>query len=439
MVIVIISTAHRPEAGPPDPSVARSAAEFVVKLRELKAWAGLTYRDLEARARAAGDSLPYTTLSSALGRKTLPRERLVAAFVGACGIDQQSVSAWVEALRRLSMEAAVPRAGRVSWPAMREDERSAGTHGRLGQGGVNRLRAVTGVFQSIGDRYGGHAVVDQMLSNHERASRFLTTGDGSLDDRRRLLAALAYDAAGTAFSCFDAGRLPAALRFYERALELAESAGSVDVQVCVLMDLAFVPVRFDAASDDLRHAAQAAERACQLAKGLGSARVRAACAAREAYANARLHDRRGFERAMGRAVTALERGYDDNDPPWLMWFTESTMHCTLSEGWAALGEHDKALDHAERAVHVADAHHDAHYVRCATWRWLELALARVAAGEPDQGCHDALTGLRLSRPVILSELNVRLAAQFATAISGFRTRTTRDFLAQHHHIASPWT
>ncbi|GAA2081833.1 LamG-like jellyroll fold domain-containing protein [Actinomadura alba] len=87
---------------PPDPDEALSVADFVALLRGLKGWSGLTYRELEKRALDNGDFLPRSTISTALGRGSLPREDLVRALVTACGCDSDTVDAWLSARRRLA-------------------------------------------------------------------------------------------------------------------------------------------------------------------------------------------------------------------------------------------------------------------------------------------------------------------------------------------------
>ncbi|MBW4721309.1 XRE family transcriptional regulator [Saccharothrix obliqua] len=114
---------HR--AGPPRPEDATTAAEFITAMKQLRLWSGLTYRQLEGKARAAGDVLPSSTTATMLGRATLPREQLVSAYARACGLDEDDTRRWVEARRRLAMEPAEPVAvepadpparGRAWWP-----------------------------------------------------------------------------------------------------------------------------------------------------------------------------------------------------------------------------------------------------------------------------------------------------------------------------------
>ncbi|MFI2764311.1 RICIN domain-containing protein [Streptomyces echinatus] len=87
----------------PDPAAAASPAQFVELMRQLRRWADLSYRQLERNATDAGDVLPRATISAALSRDDLPRAELLAAYVRACGGDDDTVDAWLDARRRLSI------------------------------------------------------------------------------------------------------------------------------------------------------------------------------------------------------------------------------------------------------------------------------------------------------------------------------------------------
>ncbi|TQS23093.1 RICIN domain-containing protein [Microbispora sp. KK1-11] len=87
----------------PQPRTATTPAEFAALMRRLRAWSGCSYRQLERRAEAVGDILPRATLADALNRRDLPREDLLAAFVRACGADDDTVAEWVDARRRLAV------------------------------------------------------------------------------------------------------------------------------------------------------------------------------------------------------------------------------------------------------------------------------------------------------------------------------------------------
>lgn len=100
----------------PRPCEAGSPAELVAMMRKLKALAGLSFRQVEAKAEASGAYLPHSTLVSSLNRTTLPREEILVAFVRACGADDSQVAEWVAARRRLALATAtVPESPRRPW------------------------------------------------------------------------------------------------------------------------------------------------------------------------------------------------------------------------------------------------------------------------------------------------------------------------------------
>ncbi|MGN9794794.1 helix-turn-helix domain-containing protein [Streptomyces sp. OZ13] len=89
-------------SGAPDPDRVRDPAEFVAAMQALKDRSGLTYRELTSRAEAVGDVLPRSTVANMLGRTTLPREELVAAFVRACGAGPGELDAWLRLRKELT-------------------------------------------------------------------------------------------------------------------------------------------------------------------------------------------------------------------------------------------------------------------------------------------------------------------------------------------------
>ncbi|MEU1359222.1 helix-turn-helix domain-containing protein [Micromonospora zamorensis] len=89
------------------PDEATDPAEFVDMLRRLKDRSRLTYRQLEQRAAVTGDVLARSTAADILRRSTLPRPEVVAAFVRACGAEDQ-VETWLRARHRLAVGAYAP-------------------------------------------------------------------------------------------------------------------------------------------------------------------------------------------------------------------------------------------------------------------------------------------------------------------------------------------
>ncbi|HZM75479.1 MAG TPA: hypothetical protein VFC19_07115 [Candidatus Limnocylindrales bacterium] len=88
----------------PRPDRVNTPAEFMAAMRALRAWAKLTYRQIEDRALQAGDKLPHSTIATALSRNRIPRESTIASFVRACGGDRKDVEAWLAARKRINSE-----------------------------------------------------------------------------------------------------------------------------------------------------------------------------------------------------------------------------------------------------------------------------------------------------------------------------------------------
>ncbi|WP_432120001.1 helix-turn-helix domain-containing protein [Streptomyces sp. bgisy032] len=97
-------------------------------MRALKAWSGLTYREIAARAQRNGDSLPSSTLATVLGRATLPREDVVRAFVRVCGGEDET-DAWLRARSGIVRAAWTPAGpDGATGPAVNDGEGTDGRH-----------------------------------------------------------------------------------------------------------------------------------------------------------------------------------------------------------------------------------------------------------------------------------------------------------------------
>ncbi|WP_338671594.1 helix-turn-helix transcriptional regulator [Streptomyces sp. SCSIO 30461] len=75
-----------------NPHTAGTAEAFILQLRMLQAWSGLSFVQLSRRA--AKGTLPTSTISDTLRRKKLPKWSFVEAFVSACGGSGTDTAAW---------------------------------------------------------------------------------------------------------------------------------------------------------------------------------------------------------------------------------------------------------------------------------------------------------------------------------------------------------
>ncbi|MEV5570383.1 helix-turn-helix domain-containing protein [Spirillospora sp. NPDC052269] len=85
----------------PDPSAARTTAEFAEQLRRLKRYRGASYREM---ARLSGGTPVVSTLSQADKGERLPSERTLRAYLRGCRLDEDAMTPWLEARGRLAMD-----------------------------------------------------------------------------------------------------------------------------------------------------------------------------------------------------------------------------------------------------------------------------------------------------------------------------------------------
>lgn len=113
---------------PPCPDGVSDPRSFVDRMRALKAWSGLTYREIAVHAHRNGDTLPPSTLAAVLGRATLPREDVVRAFVRVCG-GKDEMDAWLRARSEIARTAWMPAdPGGGPGPALNGGEGADGRH-----------------------------------------------------------------------------------------------------------------------------------------------------------------------------------------------------------------------------------------------------------------------------------------------------------------------
>ncbi|WP_219519014.1 helix-turn-helix domain-containing protein [Nonomuraea ceibae] len=149
---------------PPSPADVTDEAAFVAGLRALKTWSGLSFRQLERRAAAAGDTLPASTASGMLGRVRLPREEVLVAFVRACGLGEEDVRAWARVRAQLTTapaptSAPAPGESAVPWVDGEPEVGGTGRAKRAGRRARGWGRTVAAVAALVAAFAGGAALV----------------------------------------------------------------------------------------------------------------------------------------------------------------------------------------------------------------------------------------------------------------------------------------
>lgn len=221
----------------------------------------------------------------------------------------------------------------------------------------------------------------------------------------------------------DSGRFDDARSHYAEALATARVCGDAALEAHAFCNTAFLAR--DAGRP--REAVRAAQAAQQAAKHLASPRLLSLLALREAGGWAGLADRSGCEQALARAERLFAGGPRDGDPEWMTFYGEAELAGLEAQCWSALGDTERAADHARRAVALQDPH----FTRNIALFTAELA-GNLAAG----GAHEeaAAAGVR-----VLTLLKQVRSARIRTMLDGTarRLRAHRDrgavddFLARH--------
>ncbi|MBT8228178.1 MAG: helix-turn-helix transcriptional regulator [Dactylosporangium sp.] len=202
--------------------------------------------------------------------------------------------------------------------------------------------AFTDVDHRLG---GGHARV--ALGQYVTATVLpLLRGGCSEVVGRELMSAAARLCDLGGFMAFDSGLHGLGLRFYIQALRLAQAGRNRTLGAHILTDMSMQACHLD----DPREAALLAMAGRTTATATGSHATIARCEAMYARALARSGDRRGCERAMSRAETALARIRPDDEPPWTVFFTIDQLDTEFAYAATDLGLHDQVRRLAPRVI-----------------------------------------------------------------------------------------
>ncbi|MGW1812794.1 tetratricopeptide repeat protein [Streptomyces sp. NPDC002125] len=234
-------------------------------------------------------------------------------------------------------------AGPLTLPAQR----------RVGEAEVSAVEKAVRQIRLLDDRHGADGLYRQ-ASQPLRAAYALL--DGGTTTRRSTAERLHTGAGELAISvgwlAHDSGRTEDARSHYAEALATARLAGDAALEAHAFCNASFLARDTGRARESVR----AAEAGQRVAGPLGSPRLLALLALREAGGRAWLGDRTGCEQAIGRARTAFERGERDTDPEWMTFFREAELELLEAQCWSALGDWPRAARHARRATRLQDPH-----------------------------------------------------------------------------------
>ncbi|MFJ4706495.1 tetratricopeptide repeat protein [Streptomyces anulatus] len=286
----------------------------------------------------------------------------------------------------LGLGGAPASAARVSLPTQR----------RVGEAEVNAVEKAVRQIRLLDDRHGADGLYRRAAQPLRAAYELLDAGTTA----RRATSDRLHTGAGelaisVGWLAHDSGRFDDARSHYAEALAMARLAGDAGLEAHAFCNTSFLAR--DAGRP--REAVRAAEAGQRAARTLGSPRLLALLALREAGGRAGLGDRTGCDRAIGRARAAFDRGTAAGDPEWMSFFREAEVELLEAQCWSALGDWSRAARHGRRATALQDAH----FTRNLALYRAQLTCDLARAGRADEAAAtghqvlDLLTRVRSSR------------------------------------------
>ncbi|MEV7232597.1 tetratricopeptide repeat protein [Streptomyces sp. NPDC051020] len=227
------------------------------------------------------------------------------------------------------------------------------TRRRVGEAEVTAVEKAVRQIRLLDDRHGGDGLYRRAAQPLKAAYALLdegTTTRRSTSDR--LHAGAGELAISVGWLAHDSGRFEDARSHYAEALATARLAGDAALEAHAFCNASFLARDTGRPRESVR----AAEAGLRVATPLGSPRLLALLALREAGGRAGLGDRSGCEQALGRAHQAFGRGTRDADPEWMTFFREAELEMLEAQCWSALGDWRRAARHARRATQLQDPH-----------------------------------------------------------------------------------
>ncbi|MFF9346895.1 tetratricopeptide repeat protein [Streptomyces sp. NPDC014734] len=267
---------------------------------------------------------------------------------------------------------------------------------RVGEAEVSAVEKAVRRIRLLDDRHGGDGLYRGASRPLRAAYALLDSGTAAKRSTAdRLHAGAGELAISVGWLAHDSGRFEDARSHYAEALATARLAGDPALEAHAFCNTSFLARDTGRPRESVR-AAEAGQRA---ARPLGSSRLLALLALREAGGRAGLGDRSGCERAIGRARTAFGRGPCDADPEWMTFFQEAELEMLEAQCWSALGDWSRAARHADRAIRLQDPHFTRNLALYRTELTWDLARAGRAAEAATAGHRvlDLLDRVRSSR------------------------------------------
>ncbi|MCM2392181.1 tetratricopeptide repeat protein [Streptomyces albipurpureus] len=295
---------------------------------------------------------------------------------------------------------------------------------RVGEPEVAALEEAVRRIRLLDDRHGAEGLYQRAAQPLRAAYALL---DAGITTRRATTDRLHTGAGELALSvgwlAHDSGRFDDARSHYAEALSTARVSGDQGLEAHAFSNTSFLAR--DAGR--YREAVRSAQAGLGAARGLGSPRLMALLALREAGGWAGLGDRSECARALGWAHGHFARGAADADPEWMSFFGEPEVEALQAQCWAALGDWQRAISHARRASSLQDRR----FTRNLALYRAELAANLARGGAPEEAAEAGLRVLELLDGVQSTRIEATLTTT-ATALRGHRSASgVSEFLGRY--------
>nr|WP_206314841.1 hypothetical protein [Streptomyces coryli] len=279
----------------------------------------------------------------------------------------------------------------------------------------------------LDDRHGADALYEKAGHSLRAAFSLLDEGARSRHVNDRLHAGAGELAISVGWLAHDSGRFAEARSHYAEALATARMAADPALEAHAFCNTAFL-ARDAGRPHEAVRAAQAAQ---QAARHLGSARLLALLALREAGGWAGVGDRAACREALARAKADFAKGPADADPEWMSFFSEAELAGLEAQCWAMLGDHTKAAAHTRRAVALQDPH----FTRNIALYTAQLAADLAASGAADEAADAGTRVVGLLGQVKSSRVRAMLKSTAHALRPHAANASVAGFLERHQATA----
>ena len=299
----------------------------------------------------------------------------------------------------------------------------APTAARAGDAEARAVEQAVRRIRLLDDRHGGAGIYRRAGASLRAAYDLLDAGTRRQSVADRLHQGAGELAISVGWLAHDSGRYHDARSHYAEALATARVAGNPALEAHAFCNSAFLAR--DAGRP--REAVRAAQAGQHAAKDLGSHQLLSLLALREAGGWAGLGERSGCQEALSRAQLLFARGTSDADPEWMTFFGEAELEGLEAQCWSALGDWERAAEHARRAVSLQDPH----FTRNRALFTAELAGDLAAQGHADEAAAAGSRALDFLGPVQSTRISKMLEGAAVRLRSYRRDPTVAGFLARH--------